>query len=122
MTTPDHARRRGEASPGVDSDAWAGWAAETLRKGRCEACGAASIRLEGHHVLPQSKIKRVMGSVAITQLTDLRNHLAVCIRCHARHTSRLEPIPRSALSADAWVFAEELGLTWHVEKSYPDGA
>lgn len=107
------------------SEAWAEWAAETRRKGRCEVCGGApepGDRLEGHHVLPAAKIKRLVGRVSIPLLTDLRNHLAVCHRCHARHTSRLEPIPRRVLSAAAFEFAAEVGLTWVIDKQYPDGA
>jgi hypothetical protein len=109
----------------VRRSAWEEWAAETRRKGRCEVCGEAPApgdRLEGHHVLPQQKIKRIVGSVSLERLTDLRNHLACCKRCHDGHTSRLRPIPRHVLSATAFEFAAELGLTWHVEKSYPEVA
>ena len=70
-----------------------------------------------HHVLYQQELRKHGHS---DLLWDLRNRLVVEHRKHERHHSGSKPIKRSELSQDNLDFAEELGLTYLIERHYPE--
>jgi hypothetical protein len=96
----------------------------TVKGQRCAACGAdertaraRGTRLIAHHVLTQQQLRR-HGHIDKRWCPE--NGLALCdYPCHSRHTTRVEPIPRSALPKPALEFAMSLGLGWLLERQYP---
>lgn len=98
-------------------------AADIWREGLvcCEVCPyegtACSGPIQGHHVIGRQKLKRL----GLTDfLLDKRNRLGVCEYRHEQHTTGYKPIPRAVLPQAVFEFAEELGLTWYLEKHYVD--
>ena len=88
----------------------------------CAACGGRQ-RLQAHHVIPQQVLRRYAAemrlSVAETQaiLWDVRNGIALCVRCHERHTNAVVRFPRARLPKLVWAFAQELdGRYWPVSR------
>lgn len=82
----------------------------------------AGDRLTGHHVIERAKLRdaaRRLGRPEEEVVWDPRNGLPVLWSRHERHTSRIEPIPRSALLPENVEFAEEIGLGWLLERIYP---
>lgn len=101
------------------------------QRGRCARCGldAAGLRarrdpyprLEGHHILPKQAIRRFATEYqldAVRLLWDARNRLVLCRLCHSRHESAFDRVPRSLIPAEAWEFADALGLRWKLEQLY----
>lgn len=73
--------------------------------------------LEGHHVISQQALrKRGLHDF----LWDVRNGVGVCGRAHRRHDLATERIPREKLPPCVWEFAAEHGLTWYLERFYPE--
>jgi hypothetical protein len=73
---------------------------------------------DAHHVLDKSLLRQ---RELFHLVWDARNGLAVKSIIHAGHTSRMRPIPRSALLPCNWEFAREIG-PWAVarlEEKYP---
>jgi 5-methylcytosine-specific restriction endonuclease McrA len=64
-------------------------------------CGAQAEQL--HHVVYQQHVRRHGGD-----LSDRRNFLPVCDRCHDRHHSRHTVIPFTAIPEPAREYAREL--------------
>jgi hypothetical protein len=56
-----------------------------------------------HHVVYAQHVRKHGGDV-----TDPRNFLPLCVRCHALHHGRVNVIQRSQLSAVHELFAAEL--------------
>lgn len=78
--------------------------------GRCEP------PYEAHHILTQQQLrKRGLSDFA----WDVRNGLGLCNRHHRRHTRAVERVPYSVLPERAFVFAEEMGLGWLLDRYYP---
>lgn len=76
-------------------------------------------KVRGHHLIAQHALrKRGLHEF----LWDKRNRLAVCDAAHHRHHTRCAPLPRSVLPDSVFEFAEELGLLWLLEKTYPEDA
>lgn len=88
--------------------------------GVCALCGEPGAALDAHHILPRSKLKRWLGGkgkiVSSAVLFDTRNVVGLHRGCHERVTSRSRLLPRSAVPACTWEFAEEHNLTWLLEK------
>jgi hypothetical protein len=89
--------------------------------------------VQGHHVLPQEKIRDFVRAAMHTQLLaddeaaamlvrllwDPRNGLGVCTNRHSQHTNGTKRIPRHLVPSAAWTFAAELGMTHVLERQYP---
>ena len=73
-------------------------------------------RLDLHHVIYQQTLRK-HGHAGLTG--DFRNMVVLCRFHHEQHHSRFRPIPAALLPEEAWEFADELGLTWWVERFYP---
>lgn len=95
----------------------AAWHLEVMRAsdGRCVVTGEKAE--ECHHVLSQMALKK-RGLHA--HLWDARNGIALTTRIHARHTTRIAPIPLDLLPKPALEFARELGLEHLIERAYPE--
>lgn len=91
------------------------WAREARRRGRCAFCGETRGWLQGHHVIPKQRLKR-LGLHA--HLWDQRNMMVLCSICHARHEVAFRRLPRALLTSDNEEFAAELGVDWMLEKLY----
>lgn len=119
----------------MSSDAWA---TATRRAGVCAIPGctrsgagahgtAWDTKLEGHHIVPRRYLNSVVrerglvGEDANRIVWNLANHLPLCAYHHNRHERALERVPRHVLPDAALAFAEDVGLTWLVEKAYPQG-
>lgn len=81
--------------------------------------------VDSHHVVSQADLKRIgrdrrWPKVRLLRvLTDPRNSMLVCARCHHQHTINFKPLRREALRPYAWDFARELGLVEKVRAEYP---
>jgi hypothetical protein len=88
--------------------------------GACAVCPAEGVACRGpvqsHHLIAKGALKRRHLD---EHLWDKRNRLAVCEWRHEQHTTRFKPIPRELLPPAVWEFAEELGLTYLIERAYP---
>jgi hypothetical protein len=87
-------------------------------------CGGRE-NVQGHHVITQERLHRVekeRGLKSGSLVWDSRSGLAICERCHTRHTSAFRRIPRSCLSVANWAFINELGLDWWIARYYPGHA
>lgn len=83
--------------------------------GPCAVCGVQS-NVDAHHVIG----KGVLHRYGLDEYRmDKRNRLAVCRRDHDAHHNRSHPIGRGLLPAAVFVFAEEVGLTWWLDRHYP---
>jgi len=94
------------------------------RKGRswkgCENCEPTrrdpKAEVFVHHVVSQRRLKRLARDRKLPEvrllvlLTDPRDGMLVCDRCHQNHESRAEAIRRDNIPQPAWEFARELGL------------
>ncbi len=70
--------------------------------GRCIVCGrswGAGVRLERHHILPQSLFP------GLALVAD--NLVLACVVCHANHTSAFRRMPRECLPACSVALALE---------------
>lgn len=77
--------------------AWATPKAQT-----CAVCSKRR-RTERHHVLRAQTVRREHGD-----LSDPRNKIEICSRCHGRHTSGMERIKLAVLPDAAFEFAVDL--------------
>lgn len=81
----------------------------------------------GHHIIPQQTLNDWLDEILeplstderAAILWDVRNGLHVSNRRHQRHHSGHEPIPRSALPAGVFEFADEFGFDWYLDRHYP---
>jgi 5-methylcytosine-specific restriction endonuclease McrA len=96
---------------------------EAVAKGKsCAVCGRPD-RVQGHHVVARQVLRRMAkryGYDLLRLLWDPRNGVAVCERCHDAHTTARRRIPRWAIPASAFAFAAEYGLSYVLEREYPD--
>lgn len=83
--------------------------------GPCVVCGSR-VNVDGHHIVPAQTLRR-HGLHAY--LMDKRNRLSVCRDDHEAHHNRSRPILRGLLPAAVSEFADELGLTWYLDRHYP---
>lgn len=84
--------------------------------GRCIVCARSwgnGVRLERHHILPQSLFP---GLALVAE-----NLVLACVACHANHTSRFRPIPRECLPACSVALALEHSAqaTAYLHRTYP---
>jgi hypothetical protein len=97
----------------------------------CPACGGlfAAVEMECHHIIEKERIKKYVAGlmleseahrleVLIRRLWDHRNGIAVCKNCHAEHTNRKRPLSRALLPECVWVFADEIGLSYVIDRYY----
>jgi 5-methylcytosine-specific restriction endonuclease McrA len=92
------------------------------RPATCAVCGAKG-RMDAHHVISQQALKRRAAESGLDPLLltgDPANGMPLCRRCHEKHTNAVESIPRHLVPRSAWTFAASLGLTWWIERFYPD--
>lgn len=101
-------------SRGTDKALAAAWHAAVVHRGaRCLLCGGRR-HLQGHHVIAQQAIrshaKTLRLSAGETQalLWDVRNGVALCERCHERHTTAYCRVPRYLLPALVYAFVQAL--------------
>lgn len=110
-------RRQSNPMPAAAREARAAWAANL---GPCAVCpaegGVCSGPVQGHHAIAKQSLKRHGLHRA---LWDLRNRVPVCEHRHEQHTTAHKPIPRELLPASVFEFAEEVGLTWWLDRRYP---
>lgn len=71
-----------------------------------------------HHLILQQTLRK-HGHGALTY--DRRNLVVLCLRHHQRHHSGHERVPRDLLPAEAFKFADEVGLRWNLDRHYPIG-
>lgn len=113
--TPLKRGRRRKPAAVIERDLW------RHDLGPCRVCYqlglACSGPVQGHHVLTQQALRK-RGFEEF--LWDKRNRLATCEGAHMRHHTRIRPIPRELLPDSAFEFAAELGLTWLLERVYPE--
>jgi cytochrome c553 len=103
--TPLRAKRRPSTNDAEKSAAW--HKAVVHPKATCVVCDRPrrATRLQGHHVISQQVLKRECASLELsveqTQdiLWDHRNGIALCTRCHERHTNAVERIRLARLPA-----------------------
>lgn len=116
---PSGAERNGIAAPKRESwrSVFRELTAATHGTG-CVVCGQLAV--DPHHVIPVQELRKLPGCDD-TVLADPRNGLPTCRLDHARHHARFAPIPRGLLSPCHFEFAAEHGLTWLLEKCYPEG-
>jgi hypothetical protein len=80
----------------------------------------------GHHLIRQQTLRKeaAAGGFDFESVRwDLRNQLPVGEPCHASHHNASRRIPRDVLEAYApgvFDFARELGLTWALDREYPE--
>jgi hypothetical protein len=98
----------------TDSELAGAWIASVAPSGaRCAVCGARR-QIQGHHVLSQQVLRHLAQENGLNLAErerlrwDPRNGLAVCQRHHDHHTLAVRRIPRSALPASVFEFADEL--------------
>lgn len=99
--------------------AW--WQAVAHRK-VCAVCGSTH-KVQGHHVISQQVLRRLArkhGLDVLALLWDKRNGVAVCEDCHVAHTTAKKRIPRRCIPLPAQEFAAELGVSYLIEKEYPE--
>lgn len=103
----------------------------TVTKGGCVMCRHAPVdaetrrvfayalrRIEGHHLLPKSMLKR-LGHDSHAVLFDERNGCGLCEYHHARHTNYRERVPRDLLPESVYDFAEEHRIGFMLDAEYP---
>ena len=87
--------------------------------GSCQVCRYETQSCFGpiqpHHVIEAKTLKK---RGLHEHLYDVRNRLPVCEWRHEQHTTRFKPIPRRLIPASAEEFAEELGLTYLLDRYY----
>lgn len=85
----------------------------------CRVCGAPAT--DPHHVIREQDLRKLLPADGIEAvLADPRNGLSLCRLDHSRHHARFAPIPRELLSPCHFEFAADHGLTWLLEKTYPE--
>ena len=87
----------------------------------CAVCGTRRAT-EGHHVVTRQQLRRIARGWGIDPRALIYSEaagIALCQRCHARHTSATQRIPLSKLSPANLRFADALGLRWWIERFYP---
>lgn len=79
--------------------------------------------MQGHHAISKQRLKQVCVARGLDQvpvLWDIRNRVILCEQpCHAEHTNRKRPLPRTRLPRSVFEFALELGLTHVLDREYP---
>lgn len=112
---PWRPRRRPKPAGVIVADIWR----EGL--GPCAVCGRSSRkwRIDAHHIIP----KRVLIRLGFSEyVMDKRNRLPVCRDHHESHHNRSHPLPRRLLPEAAFAFADELGISWYLDRHYPKEA
>lgn len=104
-----------------DPELAAAWFMTVLAKnhGRCIVTGVKAT--EAHHVIPKGWLWNRRWDFDDIQavMWDPRNGVPLAHRVHERHTGATKSeskIPRYALPAEAFEFAEEHGITWKLEQ------
>ena len=77
-------------------------------------------RVEGHHILGKHQLKKLYRSRFDELRWDERNGMGLCVWHHQRHEHHVERVPRWLLPAGVFEFAEELDLTWLLDRDYPE--
>jgi hypothetical protein len=122
------ARARKRRLTAAERDAADLWQQQVKASGVCAACGAVGVPLDAHHVIPKRLLRALERRLALptrTLVWDAANGVALCKgiaggRCHMRHESAFARVPRRRLPEPALAFATQLGLTWFIERHYPD--
>lgn len=80
---------------------------------------------EVHHVIRQQDLKAIARDRKwptlrlLRVLTDPRNSMIACPRCHHGDTGRMKPIYRESIRPYVWEFIDELGLRQIAFERYP---
>jgi 5-methylcytosine-specific restriction endonuclease McrA len=109
--------KRGKRKPKTDDEKQAAraWALPVKAK-PCRRCGSRDL-VEAHHVIGKSQLKR-LGHHHL--LWDERNAMPLCRRCHERHETATDRIPRTLLTEANRDFASDLGLEWMLDRYYAE--
>lgn len=98
---------------------------KVLAPGFCVMCGTSK-NLQPHHVLERSRVKHALlrkdEEIPVDIYWDPRNGIALDWDCHQRHHGFSRRLSRRCLPASAFEYAEDHGLTWLLDREYPEGA
>lgn len=132
MSEAPGVRKRGPKRSDPVGAAWESYYNESKRLRRswrgCEVCPPTqrdpNALTQVHHIISQRRLKRYALDEKLSQherlnlLTDPRNSLVVCEKCHHLHTTALRPIPLSIIPKPAWEFVRQLGLVNELVEEY----
>ena len=88
-----------------------------VRGMRCVMCGTTD-GIQAHHAVPQQTLRR-RGRTDV--LWHPHNAVPLCVRDHARHTTRFATVPFERLPAAAIAFAYARGLVEELLREHPRG-
>lgn len=77
-------------------------------------------RIEGHHLIEKSDLRR--EGLSVRDRYDPRLKLDLCAYHHGRHTHHVERVPRCLYPPGVFVFAGEHGVGWLLEREIAAGA
>jgi hypothetical protein len=92
------------------------------KRAKCIVCGAPAD--DAHHVISKQAIKNYALGEGLSWdelqrlLWDARNGVPVCRLDHDRHENAFARIPRHALPARCWDFADALELGHRIDENY----
>ena len=74
-----------------------------------------------HHLIYRQALRRTLApEVYAVASMDQRNAMSLCRPCHDAMHARTRPIWWHELPVSVHVFAAEHGLTWLLERTYPE--
>lgn len=111
---------------------WERYYREARRIGKhwegCHACPPEerdpNVKVDVHHVVDQQRLKELAGREKwptlrlLRLLTDPRNSMLLCARCHHLQTVRLRKLPLRAIRPPAWDYIREHDFTDWVRANY----
>lgn len=68
-----------------------------------------------HHIVTRQELRKHPK----INPDDPRNLIPLCLHCHSQHHAALPRITRDRLPLVALEFAEEHGLDWYIDRTYP---
>lgn len=72
--------------------------------------------VQAAHVISKQTLKRHGHG---DKVWDPRNAIGACYKAHRRSDAGLERFPRRVFGPEVFEFAEEVGLSWMLDKLYP---
>lgn len=110
-----------ERDPAREGEAAVAWWRRVAVGRKCAVCRRRR-EIQGHHVVRQQHLRAKAQELGIDPaklLWDPRSGMALCRRCHERHTNAVARVPRDLVPAAAEDFVREYGLEWRLERDYP---
>lgn len=85
----------------------------------CELCGHRADDV--HHLIYRQALRRTLSAgVYAVAAMDQRNAMCLCRKCHNEMHARTRPIWWHELPVSVHTFAADHGLTWLLERTYPE--